>query len=205
MSTNWDETHLKSFLEGDEVAFSYIRNKFNGRLYGFLFSKLKVKEDAEDLTADTFELLWKKRADVTAFANIEGWLFTTAKYKYLEFLREKNRRLKIQTDANHLEDSPYDVMRSKLVDEVQPYIITMDAFLRLSLADQEALRLRIIDRLSVDKMAEHFGMTTKEVYNLLKGAKRRFKSILLGKRFWLFIRLGTPFMYLLAKYIDLYG
>lgn len=73
-----DEALLSSSLEGNQIAFDLLVDRYYDRLYGYLIRFLKDSDTAEDLLQETFLRVWRKRAEFKNIASFSTWIYTIA-------------------------------------------------------------------------------------------------------------------------------
>ena len=75
--------------KGDNQSFRKIYDKYWEQLYRIAISKIKSKEDAEDLIHDLFLDLWNNREKIEIKTNFAAYLFTALKYKIFRYIDHK--------------------------------------------------------------------------------------------------------------------
>ncbi len=83
---------IKAFKKGDAEAFKLLFDQYHERLYAFLFSMLRSKEDAEEIVQETFIKIWESRAYFLEDYPFEALLFKIAKNTSLNYSRKKVNR-----------------------------------------------------------------------------------------------------------------
>jgi RNA polymerase sigma-70 factor, ECF subfamily len=71
------------------AAFASLYETHITRIYGFVFSHVGNREDAEDVTSQVFVKAYKNLAGFEARGSLEGWLFQIAKTAVADFWRER--------------------------------------------------------------------------------------------------------------------
>lgn len=85
---------IRQFQAGEEKAFAEIYQLCHKRVL-FFAHRYVSETDAQDITADSFVQLWKKREDFPSIKSISTFLFITARnrcFNLLEHEQVKNRR-----------------------------------------------------------------------------------------------------------------
>jgi RNA polymerase sigma-70 factor (ECF subfamily) len=93
-TANFENKLLQQFAAGEPGAFATIYKQFYQRIYYFAKTFLPDKQDAEDITADTFVKLWNHRSNFDNINSIGSFLHVTARNSCYDFLRH----LKVKTD-----------------------------------------------------------------------------------------------------------
>lgn len=73
---------------GSTAAFGKLVHHYHGRVFGFLLTLTRHRQDAEDLTQDTFLLAWKKFSQFDPSLSLLPWLFTLARRQSITALRK---------------------------------------------------------------------------------------------------------------------
>ena len=133
--------NLKNIFSYIEIGFIMDRNEKEAtfeNLYLTYFSKLKhfakayvqSEEEAENIVQDVFSELWEKRAVCFCYANMESYLFISAKNRCLNYLRhqaviretsdkiQEEYRLKLQASFNSLEILDLNFLSERPVDKI---------------------------------------------------------------------------------------
>lgn len=118
-----NETQLKKALNGDINSFQSLFSTFQNQLKSYLYRLLVDRNDAEDLTHDTFVKAFDKISTFKGECSLKTWVFQIATNLAYDYLRKKKRwgidaqdkartlaggSDEIKTDFNFVHDnSPY--------------------------------------------------------------------------------------------------
>ena len=100
VAPNEEET-IRNLKAGDIAAFEQILLSYEKRIYGFLRRIVASSEDAEDLTQETFIKVFKKRGLIDDRRSFKSWLYKVATNTAYDFLRKKQRQVKIADSGNN--------------------------------------------------------------------------------------------------------
>lgn len=103
-----DDEILQSFHKGEESGFSYLYNKYAESIYFFAWNQTRNKEAAEDITADTFMKVWKRRAALSNLSKIKPYLFQVARNACIDYYKRSQKQIKGNTELLALSDNDYD-------------------------------------------------------------------------------------------------
>lgn len=81
---------LELLLEGDDVAFTEIYNRYWQKLFVIAYNRLKEIQTAEDIVHDVFVSLWANRKKVN-IDSLENYLAVATKYNVLSQINRKER------------------------------------------------------------------------------------------------------------------
>lgn len=136
-------------------------------VYSYLYSRLRDRTLAEDLTQDVF-LDGARRAASGQDIDVR-WLMVVARNKLVDHWRASSRRERrlrlVRGEADAAEPSLEGLDHSRAADVLQ----TLNARYRL------ALVLRHVDGLSVPEVAEHLGRTVAATEQILSRARTAFR------------------------------
>lgn len=106
-----------------ELAFNYLYNKYCRLVFLCVYTLVKTKHDAEEITNDTFVRLFKNRANLSEQRNVKYYIITVAKHLAIDFLRKKKPEVLLDNDFVF---SCADPVKSKemecVVDEINKYL-----------------------------------------------------------------------------------
>jgi len=73
-----DEDIMELFQNGDEKAFNLLFERYNKRIYHFLFRYTQNTNDCEDLVQETFMRVFRSKSSYNRIARFSTWLYTIA-------------------------------------------------------------------------------------------------------------------------------
>ena len=83
-----DAQLIGDYLEGDEEALEVLIEQHLKSVYRFVF-RLVGGNDAQDITQEVFERMWKSLKQFDRMKDFKPWLFSIAKNASLDFLRKR--------------------------------------------------------------------------------------------------------------------
>ncbi|UGU14906.1 RNA polymerase sigma-70 factor [Sinomicrobium kalidii] len=89
---------LKGFSEGDRAAFRAIFELMEQRLHAFVFSYTKSDYIAEEIVQEVFIKIWERRAEIKLRGSFSSLLYTMAKNRTLNYLRNASQRAAIRDE-----------------------------------------------------------------------------------------------------------
>ncbi|MCA1833642.1 MAG: RNA polymerase sigma factor [Actinomycetota bacterium] len=147
---------------GDKEAFADLYRAFASPLLSFLASRVRRRDDAEDLVAQTF---LEAMRDIARFdgdaAGFRAWLFRIGHHRAIDLARRKDRRPEETLDA--AENEPYPVLaEDEALDRVERALL-WEAVQALPDEQRRVLVLRLGSGLSSAEIAEVVGKRTGAV------------------------------------------
>lgn len=126
--------------DGSAAAFGILISRHHARVFAFLLALTRHRQDAEDLTQETFLRAWKKFHHYNPDLPLQPWLFTIARRLSISALR---RTRPIPADAIAFAE-PESTSRALWVWEVAKAHLTPDAYGAIWLHYREELPLKEI-------------------------------------------------------------
>jgi RNA polymerase sigma-70 factor (ECF subfamily) len=155
--------------KGDHNAFGQLYDLYVSQIFRFIFFKVLRREEAEDLTAETFLKMWEylvaQGAKKREIGNFQALLYRIARNAVIDFYRKKNTELK-NIEPLALEQISSEVAAAPLYDlkevgELGTCLIKLKDLYR------EVLILKYIDGRSVGEIAEITGKSKGHVRVIL--------------------------------------
>jgi RNA polymerase sigma factor (sigma-70 family) len=142
------------------------------RVYRFALRLTGSRQDAEDLTQETFLQAWRRRGDLRRPDAARAWLFTIAKNLWNDWLRRKSRRPKlIEPLQDDHQSAAVAADRELIVREDLRRVL--DAMAALPERQREVLYLRACEELSLSEIAAVLGISLEAAKaSLCEGRKR---------------------------------
>ncbi len=149
MTTNEELALVKRVKNGDKEALSKLWDNINPKLYGYLVNVLKDKERADDILQST----WLKAIDkMDKFKDrgvrFSAWLFAVSRNECKQFWRQN--KTSQPTSLEGLEANLSVRTENKIADK----LMVEDIFKKLTLDEQEIIRLRFIGQLDFKEIAK---------------------------------------------------
>ncbi len=170
------ESLLVELARRDSHAFSELYDRYNGRVYAYVYSRVNNREDAEDITSDTFALALEGLPRYE-WRNLPfgAWLFRIAANRVAMHFRKQRPSLSIYDCAIHDEgaDPEWEALRSSDAEDVR------SAVSRLNADQQRAVELRYERGLRAREIADEMGRTEGSVKLLLHRATQSLRSRML--------------------------
>ena len=111
---------LNKLKKGNEKAFEYFFNKYYDSILGFCIQFIYNKPEAKGITQEAFINLWSSRQQIEKINGIESFLYTYAKSKCLNAIRDKKvkERYKSKTLNKKERALDYDILKSMNFDSL---------------------------------------------------------------------------------------
>tara|TARA_B100000886_G_scaffold337716_1_gene299008 strand:- start:36 stop:611 length:576 start_codon:yes stop_codon:yes gene_type:complete len=119
-SNDIDSELIKKALKGNQGAFNILVNKYYPRVYATLFSFTKSKEDAEDLTQQTFIKVWQKLRSFRGDSAFFTWIYRIAinlAKNYVSSSGFKKQKINSSIDDLELDISSFEDIESTVIND----------------------------------------------------------------------------------------
>ena len=156
---------ISGFQQGSKAAFAEVYNMYYTRLYFFVKKLLDDREEAQDITAETFVKLWNLRDKFETHQNIKAFLFITARNACLDFLRYRQRQLTNKQEFSYLvmetEDMsfPHEEVQLEVLKQIHAEIENLPTQCR------RIFKMAYLERLKNAQIADLLGLTEQTVRN----------------------------------------
>ncbi len=99
MIYNSDTELMTAIKSGNNSAFEFLCQKYQKRIFNFIFNKMNRKELAEEIIQETFlNVFRKKDLFKEADGKLVSWIFSIAKNTMIDSVRRKKHRQEILVD-----------------------------------------------------------------------------------------------------------
>lgn len=165
----------------DALTFNKIYHKLQPVIFYTAYGLLKNQQEAEEVAAESFVKLWKAEGKFQNTAAIISWLRLTTRNSCLNLLKHKKYEDSKFSDIIALGNS--ENMDVLLHEEILADLLT-DIYTKiegLPRKQREIFKLRYINGLSNEKIAEHLGIKNQSVRDHLVRGIKTIRLLLLSK------------------------
>ncbi len=180
MQPNTDQHLIDRTLEGDTRAFSSLVEKYQGYVFTIVLRMVKVREEAEEVSQDTFIKAFESLSGFRGESKFSSWLYSIAYRKALDRIR-KNKRYKASELLEEITESDEGVYENALqqledkerkekiqqcimqLPEVDAALITLYYF-----EEQSVKEMVAITKLSEDNIKVKLHRSRKKLFTLLQ-------------------------------------
>lgn len=151
----------------EETEFNIRVLGLRDKMFRFARSILQRRDDAEDVTHDTLERLWRRRAGLEACRNLEAFAMTAVRngcYDRLRRLRTMGEEVffDLRTDGG--------ATRSEAAE------VIAEAMRRLPEKQRETLHLKDIEGYETPEIAEMLGVEENQIRTILSRARKSLRE-----------------------------
>ena len=173
---------------GDGRAFEHIVLATESAVYNLALSLLKRKEDAEDVTQETYLRLWRTISEAT-IESPKSYILRTARNLALDIIRKKSKRDDADTVVQG-EDEEFEIELEDTDPASRPDLAYLQKMEReavresineLPTSARELIILRDLEGLPYSEIANLLGIAEGTLKSKLFRARERLRQIILSK------------------------
>ena len=142
-------------VRGDNDAFITLYRRHLRGVYSYLYSRLGSVQEAEDLTAQTFERAWASLSTYKPTGLFKGWLFTIAYRTLADHYRHRRVHTVEGSEADYMVDSSLGPEAAFMQAEHFQFVLSVIG--TLSEEQQEIISLRFMAELPYKEIARIMG------------------------------------------------
>jgi RNA polymerase sigma-70 factor (ECF subfamily) len=165
----------KKFEEGEISNFEDIVRRYEKMVYGIVYRFLNNHQDAEDITQETFLIVYRKLKSLRKASSLTNWIYTITLNLVRENLRKKYR---IKTLNNLNENLIFYNDGSNLSEEIKEKIKM--AIEKLPEKQKEVINLKFIEGLKIKEISKIMeckeGTVKTHIFRGLRTLRRILKN-----------------------------
>ena len=182
MTDRTDDRLMTDYVTGDENAMRILVERWERRVFAFLFRMLGSSEEAEDLCQESFMKLIQATSRYQPDGKFQSWLFRIAGNQARSRLRRRRilRWLPLTNDYDNAPSAAPDALDTLAVQDQQREV--QEALARLPERQRQALVLKQFQEMSYQEIADAMGSTVPSVQMLLHRAMTALRRDLAYRR-----------------------
>ena len=190
METESDQLALDRARNGDAGAYNELVLKYQGRIFSKVFSMLRNRQDAEEITQDTFIRAYRVLSSFRGTANFSSWIYqigiNLAHNRYW-YWRRRKRNESMSLDANIGEDmgaTLHDIIADNAqgpggeVDQNEFVKKVGECMEQLKPEHAHILTMRNVQNMSYEEIAEELGLSIGTVKSRINRARESLRDLM---------------------------
>lgn len=171
---------LRIYTKSDPEAFAELYDQYVASIYRFIYFKVSTREDAEDLTGETFLRAWHYLSEHKDIASFTGLIYRIARNLVIDHYRYRKPSVSLDEKQEQGEEvNAHDFGQAvKKIDTSVDAQRLISAMQQLKDEYREVLQLRYIDELSHGEIAKILEKNLVAVRVLLHRASKTLKQLL---------------------------
>lgn len=168
-----DSRYVQKSKNGDEAAFGYLYRKYREKIYLHIYYMVSHKDDALDLTTDTFIKAFKSIKKFREDSSFYTWVMSIATRVAIDHLRKRKKYVHQQLEDD-IPARDVDVLDDIDRERIAELIFRAQEI--LSPKEQACFTLRFFEEKSVNDTAEIMGVKNGTVKALYHRAFNKMKE-----------------------------
>ncbi|MBO6606863.1 RNA polymerase sigma factor [Psychroserpens sp.] len=179
MTTNNDQILINQIKHGDTNAFGQLVDRYKDLVYTLAIRMLKNREEAEEVSQDTFIKTYKSLDRFKGDSKFSTWIYRVAYNTCLDRIKKNRKHLndvainEVTTHQVQTIDNALDKLEAEERKEAIKHCID-----KLSSEDSFLLTLYYYEDLSLDEISEIVGMTSNAIKVKLFRCRKKLATIL---------------------------
>ena len=179
-----DSTLITQFISGNNQSFSILVDRYQKRVYGFIFSKVKDADLADDVFQDTFVKVIKnlRLGKYKDHGRFLSWVMRIAHNIIMDHFRKINRLPKYDSKHEDLDLLDRLIEKSNSIEEL---IIETQIQADLSIlidelpkTQREVLRMRLFQEMSFKDIGEQTGVSINTALGRMRYALLNLRKLI---------------------------
>ena len=166
---------IEDAIKGEASAFGLLYDRYQPRIYRFIYLKVSHREEAEDLTHQVFLNAWEKIQNfkIRELNSFSGWLYQIARNKIIDHYRTKKISINIeliQISDNSSKEDGFD--KNIELEKIRK------AIAKLNPIEQDVIIMRFIEELSPKEVASILNKSEVSIRLIQHRALKNLKKTL---------------------------
>ena len=177
---------VKAAIDGDQKAYAQLMDRYRDSIYFMLLKMVNNRDDADDLTMETFTKAFNRLHQYTPAFAFSTWLFKIGSNHTIDFIRKKRINALSLDQGFRNEDG--EAMEIHIADDKLDPIQTLEKKERIELLRdvvskmkpkyRELVELRYFEEKSYDEIAEELDRSLGTVKAQLHRAREALEAML---------------------------
>ncbi len=164
---------LTQIKKGKVRYFEKIVMAYEHKLYGFIYSIIKDKQYAEDLTQEVFIRVYKHIKDVDPGKSFSAWILTIARNVSYDHIRKHAKVIVVDQIDVGIEASPEnDYIKNEFKSSIDTYVQMLPEHLRILIMH------KYFEELSYKEISEKENLEIKTVKWQLHDARKKLMKLM---------------------------
>ncbi len=171
-----DEELMVAYVDGDLDAFEILYGRHKGRVLGFLVTKLRDRDEAEDVFQTAFTKLHKGRHKYRHDIPFLPWLFTITRNVLVDHVRKKGAHDRHITVSEEFVDG-----YAEPVVDTTPIQAAFTELSKLNENQRQALELRFNQGMTFAEVSDQMQTSADNSRQIISRAIRKLRTLMIKK------------------------
>lgn len=179
MHQDTDQYYISETLKGDSRAYSFLVEKYQNFVYTIVIRMVKVKEEAEEVSQDTFIKAFQSLSSYRGESKFSTWLYSIAYRKALDRIR-KNNKINTTELIEEITESNFESIENALhyIQEQERNEIIKKCILQLKEQEAAIITFYYYEDLTVKEIAKITQLTEDNIKIKLHRSRKKLFSLL---------------------------
>lgn len=177
-----DEQLVLAVQKGEDQAFSYIVQRYQGKLFAYIMRLMNHRDEAHDITQDVFLKAYKNLHRFDTERKFSSWIYRIAHNESVNWLKKKTR-VKIESLESQIENGYQPKAKASIESEYisqEEQVAVRKAINTLPKKYKQVMELRYLQQKSYEEIAEKLDKPINTVGTLINRAKKKMSAELEG-------------------------
>jgi|SRR5690554_90911 len=178
-----DAVLVRQYASGNEWALAQLIERHQARIFGFIFSKVKDRDLANDIFQETFIKVINtiRKGSYNEEGKFLSWVMRIAHNLIIDYFRKANK-IQLQRDYDDfsifdgIEDREKNIEAKLIYEQIEDDLQILIS--RLPEEQQEIIRLRLYDDLSFKEISELTGLSINTALGRMRYAVLNLRKII---------------------------
>lgn len=179
MSAKPDEYYITETLNGNVNAFTFLIEKYKHMLYTLTIGIVKNREEAEEISQDSFVKAYKNLASFKGDSKFSTWVYKIAYYASLDMVKKKKRYIYTE-DIDEVREGELGSVQDSLkcLEEKERKEVINNALLKLPDEERVIITLFYFEDLSIKEISKVVNLSEDNIKVKLFRSRKKLASIL---------------------------
>jgi len=172
-----EEKLIKSAINGEASAFGLLYDRYQPKIYRFIYFKVSHREEAEDLCHQVFLNAWQ---NISGYKHkgfpFSAWLYSIARNRIIDYYRANREIVSIEKIDIAIEDAK-NAVHKKIEHKLELEKIR-ETLKGLSQLEQDIIIMRFIEEMSLKEVAKALQKNELSVRVMQNRAIKKLKKLI---------------------------
>ncbi len=173
-----DQLYITKVINGDTNAFAYLVDEYKNMVFSLAFKMTKNREEAEEISQDTFIKAYKNLNKFKGDSKFSTWLYRIAYHASLDTIK-KNKNNNSTFEINEITFNQIKSVENILegIEKKERTKIMNDCLLKLSEGERSIIWMFYYDELSLNEIIEVTQFSEANIKVKLHRARKKLLAI----------------------------
>ena len=178
MTTTKDQLYIDKVINGDASAFAYLVDTYKNMVFSLAYKMTKNKEEAEEVSQDTFIKAFKNLSNFKGDSKFSTWLYRICYHTTLDAIK-KNKKNNYTFEINEVTYNQIQSVETILqgIERKERSVIMDKCLMKLADEERSILWMFYYDELSLKEIIEVTNLSEANLKVKLHRARKKLLTI----------------------------